>query len=107
MQPGEALWPDRALTSANGSYSFVYQGDGNLVLYRDGTAQWASNTAGKRAGICIMQGDGNLVVYTDKDHAVWASNTGWPASHFVIQNDGNGVIYRSEGTAVWATGVRP
>ena len=61
MQPGEVLDPGGTITSANGRYTFVYQGDGNLVLYEGGNPLWASNTWGQPVGVCIMQGDGNLV----------------------------------------------
>jgi hypothetical protein len=45
MQPGEVLNPGGAITSADGRYTFVYQSDGNLVIYRpDGTPVWATNT---------------------------------------------------------------
>jgi hypothetical protein len=33
MLPGEALYADQSIRSANGRYLFIYQLDGNLVLY--------------------------------------------------------------------------
>jgi hypothetical protein len=108
MQPGEVLEIDRPIYSANGGYTFVFQGDGNLVLYknfpdRDRQALWASGTGGP-VGVCILQGDGNLVIYNADCHPVWSSDT-WqhPGSRLVVQDDGNVVIYRPDGTAVWAT----
>ena len=86
--------------------SFIYQSDGNLVLYRnrDGRALWASNTSGRPSGVCIMQQDGNLVIYAPGGRALWASNTaGNPGSRLVVQGDGNVMIYRPDGRAVWAT----
>jgi hypothetical protein len=104
MQPGETLPPGQQITSASGRYRFVYQGDGNLVLYDGGRATWASNTAGKPTGVCIMQGDGNLVIYTPGPHAIWASNTaGHNGSGLVLQDDGNVVIYDTGGHALWST----
>jgi predicted esterase len=106
MQPGEVLNPNQSITSANGRYTLIYQGDGNLVLYDNssGKALWASNTAGRPAGVCIMQGDGNLVIYTVTGEVLWASNTsGYPGSRLLLQNDGNVVIYRPDGKAAWAT----
>jgi hypothetical protein len=106
MQPGEILNPGQSVTSANGQYTFVYQGDGNLVLYRngDGKPLWASNTAGTQPGVCIMQGDGNLVVYDTDVKPMWASNTWQHAgSRLIMQDDGNAVIYRPDNTPVWAT----
>jgi hypothetical protein len=104
MQPGEVLNPDQSITSANGRYRFIYQGDGNLVLYDGGTPLWASGTNGRPVGVCIMQGDGNLVIYVRVGQPIWSSNTGQhPGSRLVVQDDGNVVIYRPDGTPVWAT----
>ena len=104
MQPGQVLNPGQHITSADGRYTFIYQTDGNLVLYQGSAALWASGTNGKGVGVSIMQTDGNLVIYTRGGHALWASGTnGSLNSHFIIQNDGNGVIYRPDGHAVWAT----
>jgi len=64
MRPGEVLNPGQSIVSANGRFRFIYQDDGNLVLYRDGAALWASLTDGRGVGVCIMQADGNLVLYT-------------------------------------------
>ena len=104
MQPGEVLNPDQSITSANGRYRFIYQGDGNLVLYDGGTPLWASGTDGRPVGVCIMQGDGNLVIYARGGQPIWDSGT-WenPGSRLVVQDDGNVVIYRPDGLAVWAT----
>ena len=56
------------VNSADGRLHFVYQGDGNLVLYfGTGTSGWeplwATDTDGTSPGFVTMQGDGNLVVY--------------------------------------------
>jgi hypothetical protein len=104
MRPGETLAAGQQITSPSGRYRFVYQGDGNLVLYDGGHATWASNTAGRPTGVCIMQGDGNCVVYTPGPHPIWASNTaGHNGSHLVVQDDGNTVIYAPDGHPLWAT----
>lgn len=104
MQPGQVLAPGHQITSASGRYQFIYQTDGNLVLYDDGRPIWASNTDGQPTGICIMKNDGNLVVYTPKGHAIWDSNTdGHNGSHLLIQDDGNAVIYDTNNHPVWAT----
>src|SRR5579859_3052009 len=106
MNPGEVLNPDDSITSADGQFFFIYQTDGNLVLYsnRTGSALWASNTGGKPAGVCVMQTDGNLVIYDPDANPLWASNTsGNAGSRLVAQGDGNVVIYRPNGSAAWAT----
>lgn len=111
MQPGQILGPNQSIRSAGGRYLCVFQGDGNLVLYKTypsgkQTPLWASNTNGRLADVCIMQGDGNLVIYDPDGHAIWSSNTwGKPGSHLIAQDDGNLVLYRPNGTALWATGT--
>ena len=94
------------LHSASGQYKIAMQGDGNLVVYDNGKAIWASNTAGTgSANYLAMQGDGNLVVYTSGGKPVWASNTAGSGSgnHLIMQNDGNLVVYTAGGKAVWAS----
>ena len=109
MSPGETLPVGGAIHSANGRYTFVFQADGNLVLYKTYPNHpqkpvWASHTSGRPIDVCIMQGDGNLVLYDLDAHPVWASNThGNPGSRLVAQDDGNVVIYRPNATAAWAT----
>jgi hypothetical protein len=104
MQPGEVLNPDESINSPNGRYNFVYQSDANLVLYRirDGMPLWASNTAGRPAGVCIMQTDGNLVIYQPDWQPIWASATSnYPGSQLFVQDDGNVVIYIPSDQPVW------
>lgn len=105
--PGEALFAGEEATSTDGRFHFVYQGDGNLVLYRwDWVPLWASNTGGTSAGHTIMQTDGNLVIYDAGGTAVWNSGTGGnPNAYLVVQNDGNVVIYSSGGSPLWSTGT--
>ncbi|MGI8459131.1 MAG: hypothetical protein ACR2LI_13600 [Propionibacteriaceae bacterium] len=104
MQVGQVLNPGNAIHSGNGRYTFVYQGDGNLVLYDGGQAPWASGTDGRPAGVCIMQGDGNLVLYQRGGQPIWASGTnGHPGSHLIMQNDRNAVIYQPDGRPIWAS----
>ena len=106
MQPGEVLYPGQSISSANGRYVFVYQSDGNLVLYGPAGALWASNTNGQPVGVTIMQGDGNLVIYGRGGVVPWASGTdGNPGARLVVQDDGNVVIYRTDGSPAWDTGT--
>lgn len=105
MQSAEGLMADEFLTSSNGEYVFAYQSDGNLVLYKNQTPIWASNTGGQPAGLAVLQSDGNLVVYGERDRVAWASNTGGSfGSTLHVQDDGNVVIYGANGGGpVWAT----
>jgi hypothetical protein len=96
------------LVSENGRYLLVYQGDGNLVLYRIAENPWrplwASNTAGTSIGMAVMQGDGNFVIYDARGEPVWSSGTpDAPGARLVLQNDGNLVLYDSEQIPRWNT----
>lgn len=98
----------------------VFQGDGNLVLYRDGRATWQSGTAGTAGGYqqyayLALQGDGNMVIYTSDSYratARWSSGTGsnnTPTRLLALQSDGNTVIYRFmygyAAAALWSSGT--
>ena len=103
LSANQSLQPDQKRQSRNGRAELLYQGDGNLVLYVDGRALWASHTAGRAAGEAVMQGDGNLVVYDGARQPVWASGTsGHDGALLAVQDDGNCVIYH-DGRALWAT----
>ena len=50
---------------------FVFQSDGNLVLYTEsGRAVWQSRTYGRGAAKLALQSDGNIVVYRDRKSVV-------------------------------------
>jgi hypothetical protein len=106
LNPGDVLFPNDRVDSVDARYHFVYQGDGNLVLY-DETWQplWASHTENSVPGALVMQGDGNLVIYDGNGVAIWASRTSFrhPGAFLVVQTDGNVVIYDVDGTPLWAT----
>lgn len=107
LNPGEYIGHGQELSSGDGRFGLSYQGDGNLVLYRnDGRPLWASQTAGTSAGQALMQTDGNFVVYDANGTPVWASGTHmYPGARLTVQPDGNVVIYTADGTPVWATGT--
>ena len=110
----QALLPGESRTSTNGRFEFRYQTDGNLVLYKayqfwhqyvvKARALWASDTANRAAGRCVMQNDGNLVIYGPSGEYIWDTATnGAIGARLVVQDDGNVVIYRPDGPAAWAT----
>jgi hypothetical protein len=103
------LYPDDVLTSPNGQYHLVYQGDGNLVLYNSGwSAVWASSTSGTSAGWTVMQGDGNLVIYDPNWSPVWSSGTmNNYGAYLAVWDNGDLVIYSSNGNPLWWRGTSP
>jgi hypothetical protein len=102
---GQRLNSDERLTSANGSYRFILQGDGNLVLRNAaGSSLWSSGTQGKGGVRLSMQSDGNLVLYTSASQSVWSTKTnGQGATKAILQDNGNFALYTSSNTIVWST----
>jgi hypothetical protein len=106
LTPGNLLKPDIPLVSANGQYRFVLQGDGNLVILRDGSPIWGSRTDGNSPAYLALQGDGNLVLYRSDGKAIWETRTwGKSARALVMQSDGNLVLYGTDGGALWSSGT--
>lgn len=104
LASGARLTPGQSLTSSDGRFRLVYQGDGNLVLYDEAlkTPVWWSATSGRSAGMVGMQGDGNLVIYDASITPLWMSGTAANASaRLVLQSDGNLVVYTADGRPVW------
>ncbi len=99
------LTADQHIDSARAVLYMQY--DGNLVLYKDNQAVWASGTNGSGPeAVAEFQGDGNLVVYAGQRRAVWASGSfGHDGSTLVLQGDANMVIVDRNGSPVWATGT--
>jgi len=108
LGPGGKLATGGHIRSTNGRYLAIIQGDGNLVVYADRKAIWASNTNGKGASTLVNQTDNNLVVYDGSGHPTWASNTngkGSGSTTLIMQNDGNLVLYDGASHPLWASGT--
>jgi hypothetical protein len=103
MQQGEVLYPGQSISSASGAYVFVYQDDGNLVLYSSTEPLWASNTAGSSPGVCIMQYDGDLVIYDLNGQPNWDSGTSDAGSRLSVNSDGRVQIFNPSSQEIWST----
>ncbi|WP_244138735.1 MULTISPECIES: protease pro-enzyme activation domain-containing protein [Burkholderia] len=91
---GVTLGSGQSFASGNGANVLVMQGDGNLVLLRQGVPVWSSGTYNHPGAYATMQTDGNLVVYSSAGAPLWYSSTGGnPGAVTYIQDDGNVVIY--------------
>jgi hypothetical protein len=91
----------QSIKSCDGRFTLIMQTDGNLVLYFNGVALWATDTNGC-GDHAVMQGDGNFVVYAASNAPCWSSNTANnPGAFLTLQNDGNLVIYN--GPAIWSS----
>ena len=106
---GPAVWKSgitlssgQSFTSGNSANVLAMQGDGNLVLLRQGVAQWSSGTYSHPGAFAVMQTDGNLVVYSSTGVPLWNSGTsGYSGAATYVQDDGNVVIYTQ--LARWST----
>jgi Cysteine-rich secretory protein family len=69
------MWHSNTWNS--GANKAIMQDDGNLVVYADTSAKWASVTSGQTGNWLRMQDDGNLVVYgsSGTNSPRWASNS--------------------------------
>jgi len=73
---GQTLRAGQQLTSPNGTYRLVMQGDGNLVLYDSGNrARWHTSTQNNPGSRLVMQTDGNLVIYSSRNRPLWQTQT--------------------------------
>jgi len=104
LASGQKLVQGQSVSSCDGRFNLVMQGDGNVVLYQGAAALWQTATEGTSGagGVeVIMQPDGNLVVYSGNGHADWNSQTeGHPGATFAVQDDSNLVIYFN-GAPIW------
>ncbi|HSX29692.1 MAG TPA: hypothetical protein VLE73_03985 [Candidatus Saccharimonadales bacterium] len=99
------LNPNDSITSDDGHYITIMQGDGNLVTYVvNGRALWASGTGGHNGAWASMQCDGNLVIVDTNGRPLWATGTnGHDGAYLAQQTDGNLVVVK--GSAWWASGA--
>lgn len=110
-----SLYANSAIYSTTGVYKLIFQVDGNLVLYKNGSQViWAVNVQNciPTPNVAVrarFETDGNLSIYyalqnnPTQEFSVWSTNTqGHPNSRLIVQNDGNVVIYDSNNSVVWA-----
>jgi hypothetical protein len=85
------------------NYKFIFQNDGNLVLYNPtGSPIFATGT-NNRADLLAVQADGNIVLYGSSG-VVWSTGTGGvPGAFLSIQWDGNIVVYGRNDSPLWSS----
>lgn len=103
---GEKMVMGDQLVSANGKFKFVFQKDGNCVVYNvdSGAALWSTGTAKQTsADRLVLQNDHNLVLYTSANKALWNSKTSdryVDESRLVMQDTGLLELIH-DGDVVW------
>ncbi len=102
LPAGSKLDPGDSLTSANGQYRLVMQGDGNLVEYGIGNVVlWASNTANKPGAVAVARMDGYLVLTMNGGiFAKWGPN-GYASKGFSVEPDGSMRTTDTAGIVRW------
>jgi len=103
MSPNESLAANQGVDSEAGTFHFIYQNDGNLVLYDASYfPYWDSQTANSSTNEAVMQSDGNFVVYDANSNPIWYSGTNSNNNaYLVVQNDGDLRIYSSAGRPIY------
>ena len=101
---GEKIVRGEELISPDGSTTLAFQGDGNLVLYKDGVAKWASHTHNQNGTRVVLQSDGNLVMYTDANNAIWSTGTHNLGVHILnVKDYGVFKLENENGVDVWVS----
>jgi hypothetical protein len=100
VKGGTTLSANTTVASKNGRHRLVMQADGNLVLYRDGAAAWATGTNGRSGVKAVMQTDGNFVAYQGTT-ALWATGTnGRTGAVLELRDDGSLAVVQG-GAELW------
>lgn len=111
LRAPEEMVVNQPYVSANGAYTLIFQGDGNMVVYKGPqpwtwrNAIWTSGSNVKNGRRAYLQADGNLVVYDANNAPVWASNSDSAAQNYApflaLYNDG--ALYIGSSSKTWST----
>lgn len=106
LHGGQGVYLNQLLSSCDGRFQLIMQGDGNLVLNQPGVGPlWATNTAGQWVAEAFMQADGNFALYSGDGHAWFNTGGGHPGARLVVRNDGNLMLYDAAGSPLWSSGT--
>lgn len=108
LHAGESLAKEQRLTSPNGKFELVFQGDGNLGLYENlpeggNKAIWSPSTNWSSSSVTVRDDD-NLVVLSGGS-TNWSTHTrrrlgGGPAV-LILQDDGK-IVLKADGGIIWS-----
>lgn len=86
---GATLWPGDSVTSNNGQFQLVMQGDGNLVEYGIGRkVLWSSNTSGKPGAFAQIRANGTLAIVCNNVRIALWGGAGQVGRNFGVRPDG-------------------
>jgi hypothetical protein len=107
LRSHSTLFQGQQIETADRKYRLVLQPDGNLVLYSQSRALWATYTLGEIKPYLVIQADGNLVLYRSNGVPLWHTFTSRQGpSKLVMQADGNLVLYNPVGQPTWNTATQ-
>ena len=107
MNANDAMAINMRITTKNGCQYLVLQPDGNLVMYWNGVARWATGTENIGVTVAKMKPDGNFVLFNAQNQTKWATGTnGNSGAYLILQDDGNLVVYDSNGSPKWSSNTK-
>ncbi|MCA9064758.1 MAG: VCBS repeat-containing protein, partial [Planctomycetaceae bacterium] len=104
LGPGLSLNGGEFMTSPNGMARLVMQGDGNLKVYTNGVATWASATNGASGATTTIDPEGNLVIRNGLGNVIYQSGSGGHTGALArlrVDNSGVPQIVRVDGEILW------
>jgi hypothetical protein len=106
LMADDVLYLNDRITSSDGRFKLVYQGNGNLVLYNQvWGSMWSSQTANTAYGYAYMQADGNFLLVNGSGPYWHTGTAGNSNAWLIVQSDGNVVLYSAGGSPLWHTGT--
>lgn len=104
LDVGGTLGYGDRLVSNSKEWTLLFEGNGNLVLYNNGTPYWQTDTTNNSSGTgsinAHLEGDGNLVVGREGGGPhLWKSGSngfGAKSPYILVQDDGNVCLYDEE-----------
>ena len=107
---GTRLDKEESFTTTDGRTRLTMQKDGNLVVYVNNEAVWATNTSfwGSRRGPAgdhvVWEKNGDLVLYASDGKVAWAADTDQSdGARLTLQDNGKLAIYDKNDKQVWAS----
>lgn len=106
LKSGTCLTALQAIYSCNYCFQFIFQADGNPVVYTNAKPNkviWNTNPSiNGRGGVkACMQSDGNFVISKADGSVVWSTNTTAPGADLKLQDDGQ--LFVTDGTIRWTS----
>ncbi len=105
---GDRLLRGEMITSPNGKFKLVFQGDSNFVLYEGSTAKWASGSGisyGGGEGWVQLEKEGNMAIIVD-DSVKWSTCTHYrrnPGDTALGLQDNGVAVLKLDGIIIWST----